>query len=137
MEYYGLSDKKQYLFGNQYQEMAFRYWGPGNLPQGAQIVGGYSDENRAGALIHLANGVYVCGNAGVISNIEQPPEGSIMNTIQLETNDRLTKLDDGSFLYQATNDEELSFTDTEEFLNWAVLEKKIIVTRKLVDFVGE
>ncbi len=60
-----------------------------------------------------------------------------MNTIQLLTNDRLTKLDDGSFLYQATNDDEITFTDTEEFLNWAVLEKKIIVTRKLVDFVGE
>jgi hypothetical protein len=56
MEYYGLSDKKQYLFGKQYQEMAFGYWGPGNLPQGAQIVGGYSDKNRAGALIHLFTG---------------------------------------------------------------------------------
>ena len=42
------------------------YWGPGPLPMGAEIVGEYQNGIRRGALIRLANGNYVQGNAGAI-----------------------------------------------------------------------
>lgn len=71
MTYYGLSEMPQQLIGEQYIAMAQSYWGASPLPKGAEIIGGYSDSRRAGALIRLANGRVVCGNAGAISNIQQ------------------------------------------------------------------
>ena len=71
MKYFGLSDKPQKLTQKKYVSMAEAYWGASPLPTGAKIIGGYSDKSRAGALIRLANGILVCGNAGSISNIAQ------------------------------------------------------------------
>lgn len=71
MESFGTSKKPRYLIGDKYIPMGQVYWGPAPLPSGAEIVGGYSDKTRLGALIKLRNGRYVCGNAGCISNIQQ------------------------------------------------------------------
>lgn len=72
MKYFSLSDTPMYLTDPQFLPMARVYWGVSPLPEGATLAGGYSDDHRAGALIMLANGRYVCGNAGAISNISQP-----------------------------------------------------------------
>lgn len=72
MTYFGLTDKPTYLIEQVFFPMAKFYWGAAPLPQGATLLGGYSDDHRAGALIELANGRCVCGNAGSISNIPQP-----------------------------------------------------------------
>ncbi len=72
MKYYSLTNKPTYLTDKKYFSMAEGYWGEEPLPKGAKLIGGYSDKNRAGALIQLANGRMVCGNAGAISNIPQP-----------------------------------------------------------------
>lgn len=74
MKYFGLTDEPQYLTDSQFLPMALSYWGAGPLPKGAKIIGGYSDERRAGALIRLASGILVCGNAGAISNVPQSKE---------------------------------------------------------------
>lgn len=71
MKYFSLTDKPEYLTDAQFLAMARAYWGAEPLPQGAEIIGGYSDKRRAGALIKLANGRLVCGNAGAISNVPQ------------------------------------------------------------------
>lgn len=71
MKYFSLTDTPEYLTDKQFLAMARAYWGAEPLPQGAKMIGGYSDNKRAGALIKLANGRLVCGNAGAISNIPQ------------------------------------------------------------------
>lgn len=73
MKYFGVSDEPKYLIGAEYLPMARGYWGPMSLPAGAEMIGGYSDDHRAGALIELASGAWVCGNAGSISTVEQKP----------------------------------------------------------------
>jgi hypothetical protein len=73
MKYFGVSDEPKYLFGEEYLPMAKSYWGPIPLPAGAEIIGGYSDNHRAGALIELANGNWVCGSAGSISAVPLKP----------------------------------------------------------------
>jgi len=55
----------------KYRSLAKGYWSAMPLPKGVEIVGGFSDEHRAGALIKLLTGVLVCGNAGSISTISQ------------------------------------------------------------------
>ena len=35
MKYFGVSDKPQYLIGDEYLPMATTYWGGGPLPDGA------------------------------------------------------------------------------------------------------
>jgi len=46
------------------------YWGSAPLPAGAECLGEYNGgPGRRGALIRLANGVLVQGNAGVIRTI--------------------------------------------------------------------
>jgi hypothetical protein len=74
MKYFGVSftDQVGYLLDPAFFAMARSYWGPRPLPSGAEIIGGYRDGHRAGALIRLVNGVWVCGNAGAITTIEQP-----------------------------------------------------------------
>jgi hypothetical protein len=72
MKYYGLSVEKKYLLSKDYLPMASAYWGPSPLPAGAVIIGGYSDDHRAGALIKLSFG-YICGNAGAFSSVSEPP----------------------------------------------------------------
>jgi hypothetical protein len=71
MKYFGINfaDKSVRLLDASYLPMARTYWGPGLLPEGAEIIGGYQDGHRAGALIRLANGNCVCGYGGVITNI--------------------------------------------------------------------
>ena len=69
MKYFGVSDKPKYLIGDEYLPMAKTYWGIGPLPDGAKIIGGYSDDHRAGALIELANGNWICGNVGAHTNV--------------------------------------------------------------------
>lgn len=71
MKYFSLTDTPEYLMDKQFLAMARAYWGTEPLPKGAEMIGGYSDKKRAGALIKLANGRLVCGNAGAISNIPQ------------------------------------------------------------------
>lgn len=71
MKWYGTTNDPQRLVGDDYVPMAQAYWGATPLPDEATIVGGYSDRHRAGALIMLSNGRYVCGNAGRISNVPQ------------------------------------------------------------------
>ena len=71
MKYFGTTTEPTRLTDTTYLSMAEGYWGAGPLPEGATIIGGFSDSNRAGALIQLANGICVCGNAGAISNIPQ------------------------------------------------------------------
>jgi len=72
MKYFGTTQHTEYLRDADALPMARTYWGASPLPKGAEIVGGFSDPRRAGALIKLHNGVYVCGNAGAITNITQP-----------------------------------------------------------------
>ena len=72
MKYFGVSDKPQYLIGDEYLPMAKTYWGGGPLPDGAKIIGGYTDDHRAGALIELANGNWICGNVGSHTNVYKP-----------------------------------------------------------------
>lgn len=72
MKYYGPSLYPRYLTDAAYLPMARTYWGQMPLPMGSELVGGYSDKSRAGALIRMKTGIYVCGNAGAISNIPQP-----------------------------------------------------------------
>lgn len=72
MQYFGQTDKSQYLTDKKYIPMAKIYWGQMPLPMNSELVGGYSDKNRAGALIKMQTGIYVCGNAGTIANIPQP-----------------------------------------------------------------
>lgn len=67
MEYFGHTEKPE---RNDKIDMARTYWGPGPLPAGAEIIGGYSDNRRVGALIKLANGHLVCGYSGEISGID-------------------------------------------------------------------
>lgn len=69
MKYFGVSDKPQYLIGEEYVPMAESYWGGGPLPDGSKIIGGYTDEHRAGALIELANGNWICGNASSYTSV--------------------------------------------------------------------
>jgi len=71
MKYFGLTDEKMFLEDQKYMEMAKFYWGWSPLPIGAKIIGGYSDNKRAGVLIRLVNGNLVCGNAGKISRISK------------------------------------------------------------------
>jgi len=48
------------------------YWGYINLPQGAKAIGTITrDNNQTGALIQLASGIYVQGNAGAIRTLDQ------------------------------------------------------------------
>lgn len=47
------------------------YWGVMPLPTGAEACGVVSRETGTGALIRLANGNYVQGNAGGIRNLPQ------------------------------------------------------------------
>ncbi len=49
-----------------------RYWGPGPLPNGATAHGTVTrGEDDTGALIRMATGVYVQGNAGAIRSLPQ------------------------------------------------------------------
>jgi len=45
------------------------YWGAGPLPKGATCIGECATAGRKGALIRLANGNIVQGNAGSIRTI--------------------------------------------------------------------
>jgi len=74
MQYFGQTEKRQYLTDEKYVPMAKTYWGMMPLPVGSELVGGYSDKNMAGALIKMQTGIYVCGNAGTIANIPQPED---------------------------------------------------------------
>ena len=47
------------------------YWGAMPLPAGAKCRGLVSDGSRKGALLLLANGTYVQGNAGGIRTLPQ------------------------------------------------------------------
>lgn len=47
------------------------YWGVMPLPSGSESIGVVTRETGAGALIRLASGVYVQGNAGGIRNLPQ------------------------------------------------------------------
>ena len=47
------------------------YWGVMPLPQGAEALGLVKHDTGTGALIRLANGKYVQGNAGGIRNLPQ------------------------------------------------------------------
>jgi hypothetical protein len=47
------------------------YWGQMPLPAGAEALGTISRETGAGALIKLASGAYVQGNAGSIRTLPQ------------------------------------------------------------------
>ena len=47
------------------------YWGVMPLPSGAQALGIIKRDTGTGALIRLANGNYVQGNAGGIRNLPQ------------------------------------------------------------------
>jgi hypothetical protein len=77
MKYFGLSDDKQYLTSSEYLPMAKAYWGMSRLPQGAKIIGGYSDDHRAGSLIELESGNWVCGNAGSCTSVYRPKESQV------------------------------------------------------------
>lgn len=72
MKYFGVSDEPKYLTDAEYLPMAKTYWGVGPLPEGAKIIGGYSDDHRAGALIELDSGAWTCGNAGAHTNVYKP-----------------------------------------------------------------
>jgi hypothetical protein len=69
MKYYGLSETPTALTDEIYHAMAMAYWGAMPLPNGAKLIGGYSDNNRAGALIELYNGRKICGNCGCITQV--------------------------------------------------------------------
>ncbi|MDO3380434.1 hypothetical protein [Geoalkalibacter halelectricus] len=47
------------------------YWGAMPLPRGAEALGTVSTDDGAGALLRLANGYYVQGNAGAIKVLDQ------------------------------------------------------------------
>ena len=48
------------------------YWGPGPLPAGAEFLGTVTrDEIDTGALIRMATGIFVQGNAGAIRSLPQ------------------------------------------------------------------
>lgn len=48
------------------------YWGPGPLPAGAEFCGTVTrDETDTGALIRMATGIFVQGNAGAIRSLPQ------------------------------------------------------------------
>lgn len=65
------TEKPVHYLDSEYLPFAQLLWGTGPLPRGAKIVGGYSDQFKAGALILLLSGVYVCGIAGSISGARQ------------------------------------------------------------------
>ena len=69
MKYFGLSETPTALTDEIYHAMARSYWGAMPLPKGSKLIGGYSDKNRAGALIELHNGIKVCGNCGCIAQV--------------------------------------------------------------------
>jgi hypothetical protein len=70
MKYFGLLESgKKALREEIYHPMAKSYWGVMPLPKGSKLIGGYQDTNSAGALIELANGNLVCGNAGSIKRV--------------------------------------------------------------------
>ena len=69
MKYFGLSDEPQHYNEPEYLPMARLYWGRMPLPEGSEIIGGYSDSHSAGALIRLKSRVFVCGHLGVITAI--------------------------------------------------------------------
>jgi hypothetical protein len=75
MKYFGMSDEPKYLIGDEYLPMAKMYWGVWPLPKGAKIIGGFSDDHRAGALIELASSNWTCGNAGAHSNVYKKRAG--------------------------------------------------------------
>lgn len=55
------------------------YWGPMPLPEGAEVLGIVKRENlETGALIRLANGNYVQGNAGGIRGLPQNEVGQAL-----------------------------------------------------------
>lgn len=58
------------------------YWGETPLPKGAEALGTIKrgGELTAGALIRLANGVYVQGNAGSIRSL---PQGEVERLIAI------------------------------------------------------
>lgn len=49
------------------------YWGPQPIPSGAQLIGVLRADQpyRQGALIKLASGMYVQGNAGCVRTLPQ------------------------------------------------------------------
>lgn len=72
MKSFGVSGEPKYLIDDEYLPMAKTYWGTGPLPKGAKIIGGYSDDHLAGALIELKSGAWTCGNAGAHTNVYKP-----------------------------------------------------------------
>lgn len=56
------------------------YWGAMPLPSGAEALGIVTHEAGAGALIRLANGNYVQGNAGGIRSL---PQAGVEQALQL------------------------------------------------------
>lgn len=56
------------------------YWGVMPLPAGAEAIGIVTRETGTGALIRLANGNYVQGNAGGIRNL---PKGEVEQALQV------------------------------------------------------
>ena len=71
MKYFGISEKPTVFMNEDILPMAKMYWGSGAVPNGAELIGGYSDDHRAGALLKLNSGQYVCGNCGITSMVEQ------------------------------------------------------------------
>lgn len=59
------------------------YWGVMPLPAGAEAIGIVSRENGTGALIRLANGNYVQGNAGGVRNL--PKREEVEQALQVST----------------------------------------------------
>lgn len=55
------------------------YWGNGPIPTGAEAAGTIKSTDDAGALIRLASGAYVQGNAGAI---KQLPQHKIMAALE-------------------------------------------------------
>jgi len=56
------------------------YWGVMSLPAGAEAIGIVTRETGTGALIRLANGNYVQGNAGGIRNL---PKHEVEQALQV------------------------------------------------------
>lgn len=75
MCYLSFTKHPTFYTASHHKNMARAYWGCGPMPKGSKLCGGYTDQYRKGALIRLASGRYVCGNAGIISNIKQPKKG--------------------------------------------------------------
>ena len=61
------------------------YWGEMPLPIGAVALGVVTRENGYGALIRLANGNYVQGNAGGIRNLPQNETDLAVRTSEAAT----------------------------------------------------